>query len=526
MDGLLHNLAIGFVHVFAPVNIFVLVVGLLVGMAVSVMPGLGLVLGVVLALPFTYKMGIEPSIILLTAIYVAGTYAGCFTAILYRIPGEPSDVPLLWDGYGMACKGQAAKALGWALVAALIGGLVSSAVMVSLAEPFARFALTFNSLDLFAFIAVGLTSVVCLATSSLTNAFISLFIGLIIGTVGIDSTYGVQRFTFGQPLLSGGISYVTVLVGAYGLGEVFTRFGQQLRGEAPPKEQAKIETHLPGWRELLDLRATILRSSVLGTMLGVVPGAGAVITSFVSYGVEKQYCRRQLGSGIPEGIVAPQIASTASVAGHMVPLLALGIPGSGATAVILGAFLLHGVQPGPQIFVAHPDIAYSILSSLFVSVIGMCLIGYLWIRVVVKVLTIPQPIIFAIVALFCIVGSYAHRNDILDVAMVLAFGVVGYLFEMFRFPLAPMVLGAILGPIAESSFLRSMIRYNNDVTAFLRDPLSCVLLLVAAVAFALPLYTRIRTPRAGSPPQTASRPNSSQAAGYVAYPKRRRRQIV
>jgi putative tricarboxylic transport membrane protein len=526
MDGLPHNLAIGFVHVFAPVNIFVLVVGLLVGMAVSVMPGLGLVLGVVLALPFTYKMGIEPSIILLTAIYVAGTYAGCFTAILYRIPGEPSDVPLLWDGYGMACKGQAAKALGWALVAALIGGLVSSAVMVSLAEPFARFALTFNSLDLFAFIAVGLTSVVCLATSSLTNAFISLFIGLIIGTVGIDSTYGVQRFTFGQPLLSGGISYVTVLVGAYGLGEVFTRFGQQLRGETPPKEQAKIETHLPGWRELLDLRATILRSSVLGTMLGVVPGAGAVITSFVSYGVEKQYCRRQLGSGIPEGIVAPQIASTASVAGHMVPLLALGIPGSGATAVILGAFLLHGVQPGPQIFVAHPDIAYSILSSLFVSVIGMCLIGCLWIRVVVKVLTIPQPIIFAIVALFCIVGSYAHRNDILDVAMVLAFGVVGYLFEMFRFPLAPMVLGAILGPIAESSFLRSMIRYNNDVTAFLRDPLSCVLLLVAAVAFALPLYTRIRTPRAGSPPQTASRPNSSQAAGYVAYPKRRRRQIV
>lgn len=498
METLVNDLAVGFAHVFDLYNLLMLTVGLLVGMAVSIMPGLGLVMGIVLTLPFTYSMKIEPAIILLTAIYVAGTYGGCFTAILYKIPGEPSDVPLLWDGYRMGLKGQAAKALGWALVAALIGGLASSAVMVSLAGPFARFALTFDSPDYFAIIILGLATVVCLATSSLSHAFISLFFGLTIAAVGIDSTYGAQRFTFGQPFLAGGINYITVLVGAYGLGEVFTRFGHTLQIDTKVGHSSAVQTQFPSWREIWALRNTISRSTILGTVLGVVPGAGAVITSFVSYGIERQYCKRraELGSGIPEGIVAPQIASTASVAGHMVPLLALGIPGSGATAVILGAFLLHGVQPGPQIFVTHPDTAYAILASLFVGVVGMCLIGYFWIRLVVKVLTIPQPIIIAIVVLFCIVGAYAERNNFADVAMILVFGVVGYLFERFRFPIAPMVLGTILGPLAETSFLRSMIRYGNDWTVFFSRPISCVFLLLAIIAFAFPLLSRIRQRRA------------------------------
>ena len=497
MEALFTNLGVGFAHVFNLYNLLMLTVGLLIGMAVSIMPGLGLVMGIVLTLPFTYSMDIESSIILLTAIYVSGTYGGCFTAILYKIPGEPSDVPLLWDGYNMGRKGQAAKALGWALIAALIGGLISSAVMVSLAGPFAKFALTFDSPDYFAIIVLGLATVVCLATSSLAHAFVSLFFGLIIATVGIDSTYGAERFTFGQPLLSGGINYITVLVGAYGLGEVFTRFGKTLTIDTKSPHSSTVQTEFPSWREIWGLKHTISRSTILGTALGVVPGAGAVITSFVSYGIERQYCKRRndLGTGIPEGIVAPQIASTASVAGHMVPLLALGIPGSGATAVILGAFLLHGVQPGPQIFIAHPDTAYAILASLFVGVVGMCVIGYFWIRLVVKVLTIPQPIIIAIVVLFCIVGSYAERNSFADVGMILLFGVIGYLFERYRFPIAPMVLGTILGPLAETSFLRSMIRYDNDWTIFFRRPISCTLLMLAIIAFAFPLLSRVRQRR-------------------------------
>ncbi len=238
-----------------------------------------------------------------------------------------------------------------------------------------------------------------------------------------------------------------------------------------------------------------MRSTILGTILGIVPGAGATITAFISYGIEKQYGRRrhQLGSGLPEGIVAPQIGATASVAGHMVPLLTLGLPGSGATAVILAAFLLHGVQPGPMLL-ENPSstlLVYTILASMFASVIGMCLLGFLWIRVVIKVLTIPQGVLSAIVVMFCLVGAYAERNSMSDVWMIVIFGVLGYLFEKFRFPISPMVLGAILGPIGETSFMRSMIANENDWTVFFRGPISGTLMVASIIALAYPLTREV-----------------------------------
>jgi len=487
----LHYLWVGLTHIFTPQDVATLVAGLLVGMAVSVMPGLGLVMGVVLALPFTYRMPIEPSIILLTAIYVSGTYAGCFTAILYRIPGEPMDVPLLWDGYSMAQKGQPAKALGWALVAALTGGLFSSTVMVALAVPMSRVALSFGPPDYFAAVFFGLTTVVALAGTSLVNAFISLFVGLLVATVGVDSIYGAYRFTFGSSILENGVPYVMVLVGMYGLGEVFNRLSQGLKLHGQPKTDTRVKTAFPSWRELWFIRKTLLRSSVLGTLLGIVPGAGATVTSFVSYGIEKQYGerRQQLGTGLPEGIVAPQVGSTASVAGHMIPLLTLGIPGSGATAVILAAFLLHGVQPGPMLFTdpGSKAVVYTILASLFVGVIGMCLMGFFWIRVIVKVLRIPQGVLSAIVVLFCIVGAYANRNSVSDVWVIAVFGVLGYLFDKLRFPISPMVLGTILGPLAENSFMQTMISYHNDWTVFFREGLSGTLMVLSLIAMGYPL---------------------------------------
>lgn len=487
----LHYLWIGLTHIFTLEDLTVLVAGLLVGMAVSVMPGLGLVMGVVLALPFTYRMPIEPSIILLTAIYVSGTYAGCFTAILYRIPGEPMDVPLLWDGYSMAQKGQPAKALGWALVAALTGGLFSSAVMVALAVPMSRVALSFGPPDYFAAVFFGLTTVVALAGTSLVNAFISLFVGLLVATVGVDPIYGAYRFTFGSPILENGVPYVMVLVGMYGLGEVFNRLSQGLKLHGAPKADTRVKTDFPSWRELWSIRKTLVRSSVLGTLLGIVPGAGATVTSFVSYGIEKQYGERRqlLGSGLPEGIVAPQVGSTASVAGHMIPLLTLGIPGSGATAVILAAFLLHGVQPGPMLFTdpGSKVVVYTILASLFVAVIGMCVMGFFWIRVIVKVLRIPQGVLSAIVVLFVVVGAYANRNSVSDVWVIFVFGVLGYAFDKLRFPISPMVLGAILGPLAENSFMQTMISYHNDWTVFFRQGLSGTLMVLSLLAMGYPL---------------------------------------
>jgi putative tricarboxylic transport membrane protein len=483
------NLAHGFIQIFQPFDLLMLFVGLLVGMAVSIMPGLGLVMGVVLALPFTYQMPIEPSVILLTAIYFAGTYGGCFTAILYRIPGEPMDVPMLWDGYTMAKRGAPAKALGWALVAALIAGLVSSAVMVALAGPMSEAALKFDSPDYFAAVFFGLTTVVALAGKSLVNSLISLCVGLLVATVGIDSIYGTDRFTFGVPILRDGVQLVGVLVGMYGLGEVLTRIGQGLHLDKT-EGKVNVATEFPSFRELLAIKTTLFRSAVLGTLLGIVPGAGATITSFISYGIEKQYGRRRqlLGTGIPEGIVAPQIGATASVAGHMIPLLTLGLPGSGATAVILAAFLLHGVQPGPMLFEdpASSLMVHTILASMFASVVGMCLIGFFWIRVVVKVLTIPQGVLSAIVVMFCLVGAYANRNDMSDVWMIVIFGVLGYLFEKFKYPISPMVLGAILGPIGETAFMRSMISSGNDWTVFFKGPICGTLMAGSVIALSYP----------------------------------------
>lgn len=488
---LLHNLGIGFAHIFQASDFLMLVVGILVGMAVSIMPGLGFVMGVVLALPFTYKMQIEPAIILLTAIYFSGTYGGAFTTILYKIPGEPNDVPLLWDGYTMARTEGPAKPLGWALIAALVGGLVSSVVMVLLAEPLTAVALKFTAEDYFAAIFFGLTTVVSLAGKSLINAVISLCLGLLVASIGVDSTYGVSRFTFGIPMLGDGVQLVAILVGMYGLGEVFKRVGQGLVLDKTHVSKKSVKTHFPSLREVWKIKGTVLRSSAIGTLLGVVPGAGATITSFICYGTERQYGprRAKLGTGIPEGIVAPQIGSTASVAGHMIPMLLLGIPGSAATAVILAAFLLHGVQPGPMLLTnpASHDVVYTIFASMFASIIGMCIFGFFWIGLVVKVLTIPQSILNTVVVLFCLVGAYANRNSLQDVWMIVIFGVMGYLFEKLDFPIAPLVLGAILGPIGESSFMRSMIVSHNDWTVFFRQPLSGVLMVAAFFSILYPV---------------------------------------
>ena len=496
MAEALHHLALGFVHLLQPANAAALAVGLVVGMLVAVLPGLTLVMGVVLALPFTYGMGITPSIVLLTAMYLSGTYGGAFTSILFRIPGEPLDVPLLWDGYAMARKGQAARALGWTLLAALFGGLITAFTAVGLALPFAKFALRFDTPEYFAVVAFGLTGVVALGGGSLANALVSLCIGLLIATVGVDPTYGAERFSFGIPILKDGIEYLTVMVGAYGLGEVLSRME---RGFASPalKQAGDIQTRLPRLAEAWRMRATFARSSLIGVLCGIVPGAGATVASFVAYGTEAQYGkhREKLGSGIPEGIVAPQIASTATVGGHMVPLLALGIPGSGATAVILGAFLLHGVQPGPQIFTTSADMVYTIFASMFASVLGMCLLGYFAIRPLVKVLYLPEAVTSAFVALFCFVGAFSARNSMADLWMIAVFGIVGYLFERYRFPVAPMVLGCILGPTAETAFMTSMIAYQNDWTVFFTRPISGTVMAAAILAFGYSLLKTLRERR-------------------------------
>jgi putative tricarboxylic transport membrane protein len=493
----LHQLAGGFHGLLELNNTIALVVGLVVGMLVAVLPGLTLVMGVVLALPFTYGMPINASIILLTAMYITGTYGGAITSILFRIPGEPMDVPLLWDGWQMGRAGEPARALGWTLFAALTGGLITAVVMVTMAVPFAKVALTFDSPEYFSIVVFGFTSVVTLGGGSVANAFISLFFGMLIATVGVDEIYGADRFTFGIGMLRDGIGYLPVMVGAYGLGEVLVRLEQGFSSSTPMGAGVRVKTRIPTFGEAWKFRGAFARSSVIGVICGIIPGAGATIASFIAYGVEGQYGkrRRELGRGIPEGIVAPQVASTASVGGHMVPLLTLGIPGSGATAVILGAFLLHGVQPGPQIFDTQAALVYQIFASVFAAVIGMGLLGYFAIRPLVRVLYLPEALVSVFVIMFCLIGAYSEHNNITDLWMIVVFGVVGYLFERYKFPIAPMVLGSILGPVAENAFLTSMISYQNDWTVFFTRPVSGVVLALALIALLFPLYGRWRRQR-------------------------------
>ena len=493
MLDILQHLGAGFVHVFAPLNLLVLVIGLILGLLVAVLPGLTLVMGVVLALPFTYNMDVTAAIILLTAMYVSGTYAGAWTSILFRVPGEPIDVPMLWDGYAMARKGQAAQALGWTLLAALVGGLAAATVMVLLAQPIAMIALTFSTPEYFAILFFGLASVVSLGGSSLANALISLFAGLLIATVGVDDTYGAERFTFGVRILSDGIDYLVVMVGAFGLGEVFTRMEIGFKS-APLDSVDDVNTRLPSLKEASAAKGTFARGTLIGILVGIVPGAGATVASFLSYGIEAQYGKRRklMGTGIPEGIIAPQTAATSSVGGAMIPLITMGIPGSGATAIILGAFLLHGLQPGPQVFQTSSHIVYAVFASVFVSVIGMCVIGYFATKLLVRVLDFPEVIVSAYVVMCCILGAFAARNNITDVWLIAVFGVVGFLCERFRFPIAPLVLGVILGPLAETNFMTTMISFDNDWTVFFTRPISGTVMAVAILTLVYPVFRHFR----------------------------------
>lgn len=486
----------GFIDCLTPINMLMLFVGIVVGLLIGVLPGLTLVMGVALALPFTYRMDVTASIVLLSAMYVAGTYGGAFTAILFRIPGEPIDVPMLWDGYTMGRKGQPAKALGWTLVAALGGGLLSAVIMVLLTQPLAHFALRFSTPEYFAVLLFGLSSVVALGKGSLSNALISLSVGLLIATVGTDETFGASRFTFESRLLADGIEFLVVMVGAYGIGEVLSRLENGFVSK-PIEKIANARTELPSWREMAALKYMFIRASVLGNIIGIIPGAGATIASFVSYGMEAQFGKRrkEMGTGVPEGIVAPQAAATASVGGALVPLLALGIPGSGATAIILGAFMLHGIQPGPQVMANSAPIVYAVFASIFLGLALMCVIGYFAIRPLVKILDLPEAVVSAYVLVLCFIGALSIRNSVTDLWLMIGFGVIGYLFERFKFPIAPLVLGVILGPLAEESFMNSMISFGNDWTIFFTRPISGTVMVFTVAMLLLPFLQQWRARR-------------------------------
>lgn len=479
-------LGTGLTNIFDPLNFSMILVGLTVGVLAGALPGITMLNAIVLVLPFTYLMGIVPSLLLMTSVYCGGVFGGSITGILFNIPGDPMNVPTTWEGFQLNKKGFVSKALGMAIMCSAIGGFLSALIMTVASPPFAKVALSFSSSEYFAVVFLGLASVVVIGTRSIGSALISLFIGLFLATIGMDDIYGVPRFTFGSRIMETGISFTTVLIGIFAIGEVLDQLSQ--KNKEGVIQRIRPKTTLPRWGEIWGLRYTILRGLGIGTVIGAIPGTGATVASFVSYGVEKQVSKHpeRFGTGVWEGLAASETSINASVGGAMIPLLTLGIPGSGATAVMMGAFLLHGIQPGPLLFSKSPEAVYTIFVGMLVCNLIMILAGLITAKFFSELMRVPENILSAFIISFCLLGAFALRNDMTDVWFMVIFGIVGYLMRRYDLPSPPLILGLILGPLAEKYFLTTMIGCGNDWTIFFCRPVSGSLMIISIGLLLMP----------------------------------------
>ncbi|MGH9652503.1 MAG: tripartite tricarboxylate transporter permease, partial [Bryobacteraceae bacterium] len=487
--------------------------GLLVGMIFGAIPGLSVVMAVILLLPFSYGLSVTQGLILLAGAYYGGVFGGSISAILLRIPGDSIHVPLLWESRGLVQKGMGARAVGSALYGATVGGFAGLLVLTFLGPLIAHVALQFRSPEYFAVVFFGLTTVVALGNvgatrkkGSLRSAVISLLLGVFFGTVGIDGTFAVPRFTFGIGFLNGGIGFTVLLIGVYAIGEVILRFTSSFQGSGfSSHERVKP----PTFKEMKQLWPSLGRGTLIGSVIGMIPAAGATVAAFISYGIERQVSKagKLLGTGRLEGVVAPQTAASATVGGALTPLLTLGIPGSATDAVILGAFLLKGIQPGPGLFTQQHDLVYAIIGALFLCVAFLVIATFFLTPLFMKALAAPQPIVLGIVMVFAVVGAYALQNNFNDVILALVFGVVGYLMRIYDYPIAPLVLGIILGPIAERTFLTSVIATHNFFI-FFEEPIALAFMVISALALTMPIWqaagARYRRRREGGRSKTAT----------------------
>ncbi|MCF8482772.1 MAG: tripartite tricarboxylate transporter permease [Rhodospirillum sp.] len=493
----------GFSHFSDPLVGLGLVIGALLGYFIGALPGLGPTLGVALLIPFTY--GIDPvvSIVALVALYVAAEYGGAITAIMINSPGTAAAVATSWDGYPMTKRGEAGKALNISIICSGIGITLSATFLALTAVPLSEFALTFGPTEYFALGLVGLSLVSSLSTQSPLKGAIAMCLGLALSTIGLDAQTGLPRFAF-IPDLFEGLPLVPVLLGLYAISEVLMMieggFGDHAKSE--PVKGLFAVPFATFWK----MRFLILRSAVIGYVIGILPGAGASIGSFVSYAEAKRASKHPetFGRGNPEGIAASETANNAAVSGALAPLLALGIPGSPTTAILIGALMIQGIQPGPLLFSKNPEIPYTIFASLWVGVPIMVFIGLAGAKAWARVADVPRPIVAGVVAGVCVIGAYSSSNSLFPVGVTLIFGIVGYLLRKGGVPLAPIILALVLGDMMESNFRRALVISKGDWAVFLEHPISLVLVTLATLSFVAPrlpgIMGRIRGRRPGPAP--------------------------
>lgn len=480
-----------FLLTLTPANIALILGGMLIGVFFGALPGISSSMGIVLMIPFTYHMGILPSIILLVALYAGSAYGGSITAILFNTPGTPEAVATTFDGYPMAKKGEAGKALGLAISASAAGGVFSILVMLLLAPTLSTIALKIQSAEYFALTLLGIACIASVGSKNLIKALITGCIGIIIALIGLDPMSGVSRLTFGNLNLLGGVEFIPVMIGAFAMAEILKQVADRQEQEGF-KMNNKISLELLKIKEFLTYKMTILKSSIIGTAIGILPGTGGSIASIVSYGeaVRSSDNQDKFGTGAPEGVIAPESANNAAAGGAMIPTLVLGIPGSPTTAIILAALVLQGLQPGPQLMKEQPLMLYAIFFSMLIASVVVFLGGRFAVKAFAAILKLPYSLLAPIIIMFSIIGSYAISNDMYQVWVMLGFGIFGYFMKKYHFSPATLILGLVLGKMMEENFRRQLLLTNGDWTSFFTRPISLIILICVVAILTAPYIAK------------------------------------
>ncbi|MFC4797800.1 tripartite tricarboxylate transporter permease [Neobacillus sp. GCM10023253] len=489
----------GFSTAFIWYNLLFAFVGVLIGTAVGVLPGIGPMSGVALLIPVTASVtgGLPPdqaatsAIILLAGVYYGAMYGGSTTSILLNTPGESSSVVTTLDGYQMAKKGRAGSALSIAAIGSFVAGIITLIALIALAQPLSSVALKFGPAEYFSLMLLGLGAVSGLAGNSITKALIMTVLGLLLGTIGIDSVSGIARFTFDVPWLYQGLEFLTIAVGLFALGEVFKTI---LEKEEEDGDIAKIDNLLPSKEEFKESAGPIARGSLLGFFVGILPGAGATLASFFSYILEKKISKNpaKFGTGTIAGVAAPESANNAASGGAMIPLLTLGIPGSGTTAILMGALMMYNVQPGPLLFEDHPQVAWGLIASMFIGNVMLLILNLPLVKVFAKIIETPKKYLIPMIIAISIFGVYAVQVSTYDLLLLLGCGIFGYFLSKNDYPIAPLVLGLVLGPMVENNLRRALTISNGDYSVFFTRPISLAFLIITVLWLIIPFMMKRR----------------------------------
>lgn len=475
-----------------PFNILAIVIGVFLGIINGAIPGLTSTMGVALFIPVTFSMSPAMGLLFLGSIYCGSTYGGSISAILLKTPGTPAAIFTAIDGYELTKQGKAGQALGMAIFASFIGGIIGSIVLLSFAPPLSLLALKFGPSEIFFIALFGITVIVGLSERSMVKGLMSGTLGLLLATVGTDSFTAIYRFTFDKMELFEGIPLIPVVIGLFSASQIFVLAGEKRQTIQYDAAYISKESTIPKWSQIKEMWVTFIRSGIIGTIIGIIPGAGMSIACGISYNEARRSSKHpeKYGQGSLEGVAASEAANNGVVEGSLVPLLTLGIPGNAVSAVFLGGLLIQGLKPGTTLFTKHADIAYTLLIGFFVANIVMFLMGSTLAKYFAKVAIFPKSIIIPIVVSFCVIGSFAIRNNFFDVYLMLIFGFLGYFMKKFGYALAPFVLGLILGPMIESELRRALMLSRGSFVALLQRPISLLMFILIILALLTPFFRK------------------------------------